>query len=91
MYEIFGTKTKTCDYTEELYNMAAKTDNTKQEIFNIVGARVENIDGELKLVNEEAFSEPISIIAMFAKYEGTAIDLKLGGTTPLSGSMFDEE
>lgn len=68
--------------------MASKLDNTKQEILNIVAARVENINGELKLVNEEAFDEPISINALFAEYEGTIIDLKLGGTIPLSAAMF---
>lgn len=69
----------------------AKLDNTHQTIENIVGARVENIDGELVLINEDVFSEPISITNMFKQYIGQAIDLKLGGATPISGSMFDED
>lgn len=69
----------------------AKLDNTHQTIENIVGARVEEINDELVLINEEAFSEPISIMNMFRKYAGQAIDLKLGGATPISGSMFDED
>ena len=52
---------------------------------------VDEIDGELVLINEEAFSEPISIINMFKKYVGQCIDLNLGGATPISGSMFGEE
>lgn len=69
----------------------AKLDNTHQTIENIVGARVEEINGELVLVNEDVFSEPISIINMFKQYIGQAIDLKLGGATPICGSMFDED
>lgn len=72
-------------------NYMAKLDNTHQTIENIVGARVDEIDGDLVLINEEAFDEPISIINMFKKYVGQAIDLKLGGATPISGLMFDEE
>ena len=37
------------------------------------------INGELVLVNEEAFDAPISIVNMFKQYVGQAIDLKLGG------------
>ena len=69
----------------------AKLDNTHQTIENIVGARVEEINGELVLVNEEAFDAPISIVNMFKQYVGHAIDLKLGGAAPISSSMFDEE
>ena len=69
----------------------AKLDNTHQTIENIVGAMVDEIDGELVLINEEAFSEPISITNMFKKYVGQCIDLKLGGATPISGSMFGED
>lgn len=69
----------------------AKLDNTHQTIENIVGARVEEINGELVLVNEEAFDAPISIVNMFKQYVGLAIDLKLGGAAPISSSMFDEE
>lgn len=69
----------------------AKLDNTHQTIENIVGARVDEINGEIVLINEEAFEEPISIINMFRQYVGQTIDLKLGGAMPISGSMFDEE
>lgn len=69
----------------------AKLDNTHQTIENIVGARIDEINGELFLINEESFSKPINIINMFKKYVGQAIDLKLGGATPISGSMFDED
>lgn len=69
----------------------AKLDNTHQTIENIVGARVEEINDELVLVNEEAFDTPISIVSMFRQYIGQAIDLKLGGVAPISSSMFDEE
>lgn len=68
----------------------AKLDNTHQTIENIVGAIVDEIDGELVLINEEAFSEPIRIVNLFKQYIGQAIDLKLGGSTPISGSMFDD-
>lgn len=69
----------------------AKLDNTHQTIENIVGARVEEINGKLVLVNEEAFDTPISIVNMFKQYVGQTIDLKLGGAAPISSSMFDEE
>lgn len=72
-------------------NFMAKLDNTHQTIENIVGARVEEINDELVLVNEEAFDTPISIVSMFRQYIGQAIDLKLGGAAPISSSMFDEE
>ena len=49
------------------------------------------IDGELVLINEEAFIEPINVISMFRQYLGQTIDLKLGGATPISGSLFDNE
>ncbi len=68
--------------------MAAKTDNTKQEIYNFVGATVEEIDGRLCLTHE-SYSEPCDILKMFENYKGSLIDMKLGGVTPLSGSMFD--
>lgn len=73
--------------------MASKTDNTKQTIYSIVGARVEKIDGdgELFLVNEDVIPEPINIMNMFKQYEGQVIDIKLGGTTPVSGSMFEKD
>ena len=70
--------------------MASKLDNTHQTIENIVGARVDEINGELVLINEDAFPEPISITGLFKKYIGQAVDLKLGGATPISSSMFDE-
>lgn len=69
----------------------AKLDNTHQTIENIVGARVDESNGELVLVNEEVFDAPISIISMFRQYIGQVIDLKLGGAAPISSSMFDEE
>ena len=68
----------------------AKLDNTHQIIENIVGARLEELDGELFLVNEEAYPEPINVMAMFKQYVGQVIDLKLGGATPITGSMFNE-
>lgn len=69
----------------------AKLDNTHQIIENIVDARLDEIDGELVLVNEEAFPEPINVVSMFRQYLGQTIDLKLGGATPISGSLFDNE
>lgn len=69
----------------------AKLDNTHQIIENIVGARLDKINDRLVLVNEEAFPEPIDIINMFNQYLGQVIDLKLGGATPISGSLFDNE
>ena len=69
----------------------AKLDNTHQIIENIVGARLDKINDRLVLVNEEAFPEPIDVINMFNQYLGQVIDLKLGGATPISGSLFDYE
>ncbi|MBM6685392.1 hypothetical protein H9X90_05125 [Faecalicatena contorta] len=69
----------------------AKLDNTHQIIENIVGARLDKINDRLVLVNEEAFPEPIDVINMFNQYLGQVIDLKLGGATPISGSLFDNE
>ncbi len=69
----------------------AKLDNTHQTIENIVGAKVEEINGELVLINEEVFDIPINILNMFKQYVGQFIDLKLGGAAPISNSMFDEE
>ena len=69
----------------------AKLDNTHKIIENIVGARLDKINDRLVLVNEEAFPEPIDIINMFNQYLGQVIDLKLGGATPISGSLFDNE
>lgn len=68
----------------------AKLDNTHQTIENIIGAKVEEINGELVLVNEDVFLEPINILSMFKQYIGQSIDLKLGGATPLSGSIFQK-
>lgn len=69
----------------------AKLDNTHQTIENIVGARVEEINGELALVNEEAFDAPISIVNMFKQYVGQVVDFKLGGAASISSSIFNED
>ena len=69
----------------------AKLDNTHQIIENIVGARLDEINGQLVLVNEEAFPEPINVVHMFKQYLGQVIDRKLAGATPISGSLFDNE
>jgi len=68
----------------------AKLDNTKQSIYNIVGAKVEEIDGELYLSHEE-FGEPINVKNMFMEYKDQLVDCKLGGALPLSSTMFDAE
>lgn len=69
----------------------AKLDNTHQIIENIVGARLDEVNGQLVLVNEEAFPEPINVVHMFKQYLGQVIDLKLAGATPINGSLFDNE
>lgn len=66
----------------------AKLDNTKQIIYDIKDARVEEQDGELILVNEDNFTEPIKIVDLFATYIGQSIDLKLGGAERISADMF---
>lgn len=69
----------------------AKLDNTHQTIENIVAARLDEINGELVFINEEVFDEPININNMLRKYLGQVVDFKLGGATPISGSIFGEE
>lgn len=68
----------------------AKLDNTHQTIENIVGARVEEINGEIFLYNEEAFEEPINVLNMFKLYVGQAVDFKLAGSTPVTNAIFKE-
>lgn len=66
-----------------------KMDNTKQIIYDIKEARVEEVDGEITLVNEDVFEKPIKISDLFNGYIGQSIDLKLGGAERINPNMFD--
>ena len=68
----------------------AKTDNTKQVIYDIKSAVLDTDDtGVLTLSNEE-----IGVVALnniLAEYLGKEIDFKIGGAVKISENIFNGE
>lgn len=62
----------------------AKTDSTKQEIYNFVDCFLEeDEDGNIILTNE-SFQEPISLSLVFRRFLGKQVSFKISGNEVIS-------